>query len=348
MLYYILDEALDIVDVFETYKSVIWTTRYFDSGDCEFYLPAMEKTIDLLRKDRYIVPADDTTQAMIIRNIQVTTDVEEGNYLIVTGKSLSSILSRRIIWNQTVLNGNVETCVRQLVNENAIDTGITARNIPQLILGTQIGLTDTIKKQFTGTNLEEAVQEICKTYGIGYDVLLDLENKQFIFILYKGADRSYNQDENPHVVFSDEFENLLSTDYTLNTDNYRNVVKIAGEGEGTARRYASVGYAEGLARFEKFVDSRDVSSNEGEIDESTYLLLLAEEGQKTLAEMTVEEILTGEIINNYMYKVNVDYFLGDIVQVVNFFGKAMTPRVTEIIESEDETGHHIIPSFSTD
>lgn len=348
MLFYLLNTSLEVVDVIETYKSYIWTTRYFTSGDFELYIPATSKMINMIKQDYYIIREDDPTQAMIIKNIQITTSIDEGNFLIVTGPSLKSILGRRIIWQQTILSGYVEQCVRRLVNENCVNPSIADRKINNMILGSELGITDTMSIQFTGDNLEEAIQGICKTFSLGYDVMLDLDNKKFIFILYKGTDRSYNQNAVPYVVFSNEFENLLKTDYSNNTLEYKNVAKVAGEGEGTARKSVTVGNASGLNRYEVFVDARDMSTNEGEIDLTTYNGLLAERGNEALAETIIKESIEGEVEANHTYKINEDYFLGDIVEVINEYGMEMTPRITEVIESEDDTGHYTIPTFSTD
>ena len=45
--YYLLDTDLTIVDLIETYESMIWTLRYWEPGDFELYLPATEKTMNM-------------------------------------------------------------------------------------------------------------------------------------------------------------------------------------------------------------------------------------------------------------------------------------------------------------
>lgn len=346
--YYIYDNNLECVAIVENYASMIWTTRYYESGDFELYAPATDYLLSIFKKDYYLIRDDDTTQAMIVTNLQISTDAEEGNYITITGKSLKSILNRRIIWNQTNIDGNVETGIRQLVTANAISPTVAARKINRLVLGSTIGITDTMTAQYTGNNLGETISAICKTFHIGYDVLLDLDNKQFIFILYKGTDRSYNQKTNPYVVFSNEFENLLTTDYTKDCNEFKNVALIAGEGEGTARKTATIGSASDLARYELYVDARDISSNEGKITTSNYNKLLIERGKEKLKETPIIETIDGEVEANNTYKLNDDYFIGDIVEVINEYGIAMTPRVTEVIESVDENGSACIPTFATD
>lgn len=345
---YVLNKDLDVIDVIDTYKSLIWTSRYFSPCDFELYIPACEKMLNVLKRGHYLVRESDTTQAMIIENIQIDTNVEEGNFLIVTGRCLKSILYRRVIWDQTVLNGDVETCIRKLVNDNVINSTLADRNVSNLILGTQMNtMRNTMSSQYTGDNLGEAISNLCKVNGLGYDVILDIEEKLFIFVLYQGTDRSYNQSDAPRVIFSNDYENLLTTTYTLNSSEFKNVARVAGEGEGSARRTTTVGSGAGLERYEIFVDARDVSSNEGEIDDTAYMGLLSEKGTEALAETKIKESMDGEVEPNHSFKFHEDYFLGDVVEVVNEYGVRMTPRITEVIESIDDTGVYVIPTFST-
>lgn len=348
MNFYLLDDELNYIQVIEIYTSMIWTTRYYTAGDFELYAPATPELLNTLQRNYYIVRDDDLTQCMIIANFEVKTDVENGDYITITGKSLKSILGRRIIWTQTVLNGNVETMIRKLVTDNAINPTIAARAISNLVLGDTIGLTGTIEAQYTGDNLADTLTAIGQTYGIGWDVLLDLENKQFKFVLLQGVNRTYAQNTVPRVIFSNEYENLLTTDYKYNSDNYKNVALVAGEGEGTARKTQTIGTATGLNRYELFVDARDVSSNNGEISASEYNNLLLERGAQNLAENVITESIEGEIEPNYTYQLNRDYFLGDIVEVINAYGVSMSPRIIEVIECNDTNGYTCVPTFATD
>ena len=348
MNFYLLDNNLNYLMIIENYRSFIWSNRYYTSGDFELYAPLTDALLNTVQRNYFIIRDDDLTQCMVVSNIEVKTSVTDGDYIIITGLSLKSILNRRIIWSQTVLDGNVETMVRKLVTENAIEPSNTARVIPNLILGDTIGVTATISAQYTGDNLGETISGICQTYRLGYDVKLDIDNKNFIFVLYEGADRTSAQSVNPRVIFSDDFDNLLTSDYTYNSSNYRNVVLVAGEGEGTARKTVTTGSASGLDRYELFVDARDVSSNDGEISSADYNKLLLERGSQKLAETIINENITGEVEATVNYKLGVDFFLGDLVEVVNAFGMIMAPRITEVIECSDENGYTCVPTFYQD
>ncbi|MBO7340996.1 MAG: siphovirus ReqiPepy6 Gp37-like family protein [Lachnospiraceae bacterium] len=348
MEFYVVNPALEIIGIVDTYKSAIWTERYYSSGDFELYVPASAEMLNLLQKQNFVVRVDDLTKAMIIESIKLTTDADSGDYLTVTGRSISSILSRRIVWTQTTYVGNLEQAVRRMVTDNLISPEDNERGISGITLGAEAGLTDEIQIQFLGDVVETAIQGLCKAHGIGYALRMDLANRQMSFELYKGVDRSYNQNVTPFVVFSDDFENLLSSEYSNNDARFANVAQVAGEGEGVARKKVVVGSATGLARFEVFVDAKGQSTNGGELDETTYASLLRQKGTEKLATLYSTENVDGKVAPNHIYKLGVDYFIGDLVQVINEYGISMTPRVTEVIECQNEQGYTCIPTFAQD
>lgn len=347
---YVLNQLFNVIGIIDEYISVIWTTKYFTYGDFELYVSADTDLLELLQTGNYLVREKDITSngyhnVMIVQDREITTDVENGDHLIITGYCLKSILNRRIIPNQTVLNGEVVSCIQQLINENIINPENNSRSINNFILGNNsIINTYTMKQQITGKNLGEAITDICTTYGYGYDVYIN--NGNFVFYVYEGANRSYGQTTNPYVVISSQYDNLLSSDYQVKMDDFANVAVVAGEGEGTARKKITVGTAQGLERYEVWVDSRNTSSNDGEITEEEYDELLTEEGVEKLSELQPTTSFSGEIDSTINYVFNRDYFLGDIVQIENDYEVQAKTRIIEVIESEDENGSKIIPTFS--
>lgn len=347
---YVLNQSFEIIAIIDEYESIIWTTRYFTYGDFELYLSAENDLMDLLQIGNYLVRDKDVNGAiyqnvMIIRNVEITTDAEDGDHLIVTGYDLKSILNRRIIPEQTNLYGNVDALLQNLVYTEIINPSIAARQISNFTAGVnKIQTVYTMRQQITGKNLGEIMAKICTAYGYGYNVYID--NGNFVFYVYEGADRSYNQNVNPYVVFSDNYGNLLSSDYVINNDNFANVAVVAGEGEGLDRKKVTVGDASGLERYEVWIDSKNTSSDDGTISEDEYLELLAQEGVESLSEMETTTTFSGEIDDSTNYTINVDYFLGDIVQIENDYGIQATTRIIEIIESEDDTGSSVIPTFA--
>lgn len=333
---YVLDKSLNEMGIIDTYVSLIWTQRYYTEGDFELYIRADNKAMSLLKEDFFLI-RDDTDSAMIIKNINLKTDIEKGDFFVITGKCTKSIVRKRIVWNQTVLSGKAEDGIYRLINENIISPEIQERKISNFLLGTSHGWSEEYSQQITGQNLADVIPDILKQFGWGYKVSIDLSAKAYKFELYKGKDNG--------VDFSTDFDNLITSDYTYNSDEYANIALVAGEGEGVNRRTQTVGDSQGMERIECFVDARNISSNDGAIAESEYNDLLKQSGVIALAAKQKKEGFNAEINPNMTYKYKEDYNLGDICHVVNDYGIEADVRITEIIESFSDAGYTVLPTF---
>ena len=336
---YILNSSFNPIAIIDSYKSLIWTTRYFTCGDFELYIPANNELLNYLVIDNLIIREDDSS-VMIIEKIEITTSVEEGDFFIITGRSLESLLSRRIIWTQTnISTSDPVSGINQLITQNAISPSDSAREIPNLSIDSSFSISGNLNAQFTGDNLMDAVNTICINFGIGFRIII--KDNGFLFSCYQGKEVD--------VTFSPEFDNLINSDYYYDYTEYKNCFLAAGEGEGTARKTLPGWIANqepsGLNRRELYVDARDVSSNDGEIELVDYLIKLGQRGEEKLNEQAVKQKFESEIEPNMTYRYKDDYNLGDIVTFTNEYGITSKPRIIEIIESWDETGYKVIPTF---
>ena len=363
-VYVINPHSLDIVGIIDNYESIIWRPSYSNIGDFEIYIAATSHSISLLQKNYYVVRDVDISESgtvyknvMIIKNIKLNTDVENGDYLTVTGYELKSILNQRIVWSQfDKTNMHVDLFLHELVAVEACEPVNEARKIPRLSLDDLELFPEKIQKQITYDKLGQAVIDVCNTYNLGWEIYIDKAASNYewfdgllLFRVYKGVDRSYNQTERPYVVFSDDFENLHNTTYELNTENYANVTLVAGEGEGWERIRTTVGEASGLNRYEVFTDAKDISSNAGSENEilyDDYVIMLQEKGRENLATASYTEGFSGEVLSDVTFKYGVDFFMGDIVTVINKYGISRNVRVLSAIESEDENGTKLVPQFN--
>lgn len=347
---YVLNGLNGIVDVISSYQSMIWTMQYFGQNDFQLVVNASTLNVDILKPGAYLVRDCDITSdgyknVMVIQNYQLDFDTEKGWMLTLTGKGLKNhILSKRIVWNQTNLTGYAEVGIRQVITENIISPSMSSRTVSNFILDDLNNFTETIDVQLFGENIAEWMEEICNTYSYGWDVYI--KNGKYVFKLYKGTDRTYNQNVVVPVVFSPEFDNLLSSSYKYEMANYKNAALIGGEGEGLDQRTANVGTTTGLNRYETYIDGGSVSSNGEIITVETYTKMLQEYGQTQLDQTAYTESFSGNIDSDGLFKLNQDYFLGDIVQIENEKGIKATPRIVEIIYAIDESGTSVVPTFS--
>lgn len=376
---YLLDEELNKKHIIDTYSSVIWTPRYNTLGDCELVIQASQDNFKKIKECRYI-SRDDDEMVCEIKKIEIQTDEENGDQIIVTGIDVKDILNKRIVMNQTNFNGLVEDYIRMLITDAFINPKDPNRKISNFVLADKQGFTETIREQVTYDYIGDKVQELCQQFGWGYKVTV--KNGNFVFSLYKGKDRSQ------YITFSQNYDNISTTDYQEDNSNIKNVALIAGEGEGVDRKTTTIGSGEGINRNELYVDARDVSSTidydellnnypngiekvinnviyyqvngtniailtkdeKGEVSEvklcdNIYTENLKSVGNEKMAEYVSVTSFTGDIIVGINYKYKEDYNLGDIVNILNEYGMSVNARITEIIESRDDNGYTMEPTF---
>lgn len=336
------------IDVFE---SLIWSDRYNKYGDFELYVKASKEVFDIFPDDYYLV-CEESDHVMIIEDKQLNFNVESGNHIIITGRSLESILDRRIIWSQTVLTGNLQNGIEKLLNENVISPTITSRAIPNFIFESStdpIITALTIDTQFMGESLYSAIEALCLNNNIGFKITIN-DNNKMVFKLYSGVDRSYAQLNNPYVTFSPKFENIISSGYTYSKRPFKNVTFVIGEEVtdiGLTRKSTIVGDVSGVERREIYTDASNISQTVDDVymTDAEYIAQLSQKGSETLDQSTITQSFDGEVDSTRTFKYGEAFYMGDIVQLESEYGIEGTARVIELIHSQSTQGISVYPTF---
>lgn len=337
---YIYDEDFKPVELLEGFNSLIWTNRWQELDDAQLVIPTSQiheftNYDDLIGLYLY---NSDLEQHMLIDGYELTYDLTQGETVTIYALDLLDVLNRRIVWNQTVVSGSLTNCVTRLINENVIEPEDSKRTIDDFVIGDfSIGTHTIASAQFTGDTIVEALHSLCDNQDVNY--YIKIENKQFVFYLEE------NQDLQNYVIFSKEFDNLISYDKLQSIREVKNVALVLGEGEGKNRTRASVNDYEGLDRKELFIDARDLSTNEGEISESAYIEQLQARGVEKLQELSVDNALDASIDTQRMYQYGVDYNIGDFVKIQDYRDNSYKAQITEYITSQDVNGISAYPNF---
>ena len=357
----------EIIGIIDNSKSIIWHDVYYGVGDFEIYVPCTQENIDALAVGNYITRYN-SRNIGIIEKIEVTYNPQDGRMIVAAGRFAKSILDRRLIFklyghsvSPTFLSGNVESAARSLVADNAISCAFdTGRNMPELVLGASAGITKKIidndgysaDKQVTYKELLSYSDGLLEEYELGAYCMLD-NNLKLAYTVFEGADRSVdNTAGNQPVVFSQDFDNLLSSEYQYDNTKLKNAALIGGEGEGEARFCSIVkdSAVTGLKRREVWIDSssitkkyNDESGTEQTFTDDEYEKQLKTDGMQKLAELAITEMFEGEIdITNGSFSYGTDFALGDKVTVQDTeIGLYINARILEITEVQDDNGYSI-------
>lgn len=360
-------ETREMIGVIDVAQSIIWHARYFGVGDFEIYAKLTPDHLTLLKVGNYVTRSD-TDEIGIIEKINVAFDLQNGYMIAASGRFAKSILDRRLIYNlsgntnaPTILRGNVEIAARRAVMDNAITCAFDSRrNIPILGLGALANLPKIIvdgegqaaQKQVSYQNLLEYTDAFLREYGYASKLILNDSNKKLLYVVYSGEDRSVdNASGNQQIIFSTDYDNLTSSNYSFDDSTAKNAALIGGEGEGLARFYVLLtGGKQGLQLRETWIDASSINKTytddndeEQEYTAAEYAEMLTQTGKQKLAPMIETEQFTGEInvtFGNWIF--GRDFFLGDIVTVQdNKIGKYINVRITETTEVQDENGYSV-------
>lgn len=372
-----------IVDAFESF---IWTDRYNEPGDFELYFPA-DSQIAPYAQEGYYVWQKHSDRLMIIEDLNITTDAEVGPHTTINGRSLESLLDRRVVAYRTVINGSLQDGIQRLLNENVISPSDSMRKIPgiRFIKSDDPRVTKlTCDLNLLGEVLLDVIEDQCKLNDLGFKMTYNEEASTLDFMLYYGEDRSYEQEKNPWVVFSPQFDNLLSSNYLKSLKNLRTAAVIGGDANyERGQEVVDVdGKPEmtGIDRREMYVDGSDIelpnpTVNEESIRErlekrgkteaeiqaaidqamaiaveqttAVYRSQLEQKGLEELSKTYIVEAFEGEIEAVRQYVYDRDFFIGDVVQVRDSYGKEASSRITEVVRSHDLTGETMVPTFTT-
>lgn len=352
----VLNSNLINTKILENFDSFIWTDRFCGYGDFELITRDIFGTLNKLIGGQYLY-LKESKHIMVLEDLDINEDPENGDLLILKGRSLESILDRRIVWDQTSFKTDVnfQDTIEQILNDNAINPIVSDRQITKLNFEASIDpiiTALTLNKQFYGEFIYDVIVDLCKSKNIGFKIELDA-NRLFVFKLYAGTDRSYGQFVNRNVVFSKNFDNLLNSQYKESTIPLKTVALVAGEkGVGNLRTIREVPQSGGgtdLDRREMFVDAQGVTRNvsgQTPLTDDEYNDLLDQKGTEELAKRTVLTSFEAQIDPTKTYTLGVDFFMGDIVQIVDDYGHEKKSRITEIIHFHDKSGSGIYPTFA--
>lgn len=346
--------------VCDSFSSLLWDIEYYQCGKFEVYIAANPRNIEIFKTGRIVGRDDDKEHFGLIESVKIETDAEDGDYLIVSGRFLMCLLERRIIYPTCSFTSQISysEIVRSVVSQNAISDD--NRRIPGLSLGSVRGdcWCQTTKLQVSYDNLMRWIYTVCEKVGGTANIRLHKisgELYEMVLDLSEGTDRSISQIENPHIIFSDGYTNLLSFTYSSDISAQRNFAYILGKGEGEERKRTT--YFDGdepsfLERYEVYVDAKDMADEQQEngetkpISDDEYIELLKERGKENIIlPMTASESQIA--VQSTQFRYNADYFVGDYVTVEHRrFGLRQDKiQIIGMIESFDQNGRNLTPTF---
>lgn len=251
----------DVKCIIDAYISVIWADRYNEAGDFELVLPAVDKYILALKEDDLLISNESDT-IMVIDSIELKQEETE-THLYLRGLSIESWLNRRVVYEKTYFYGQNSAVYPDPTN----DPAMVVNALSYLMQNAFIGQANSSNKRATNTihtnvlvegsltqdhpflsmfveayiynqNLYDTIVYICQQLEIGFKFKYTITGNRIYFnlCLYYGLVLTDNMTPstpyyNPNlkvVIFSEKYNNLLTSDYNIDKTTYKNSIKVDG------------------------------------------------------------------------------------------------------------------------
>lgn len=361
---YVLDSSYKIKCVIDTFSDFLWTERYYGYGEFEITIPMKIEILEMCHLRDY-VSIRESDKIMIVETMITHSDPMNGDTLIISGRSLESILDRRVILEDRVGTTNVHSAIKALINNSITSPSSSVRTISNFVFKDSddpkvTGLTMEAAIENKGETVYKQIESICREKNLGFKVD-GTDNGGYQFELYFGVDRSWDQIDIPPVVFSDSYENLKDSNYLDSEQDSRSCVYVESyydytwyttetdpdtgmtiRTEHTETQYRTDEVYKGAQPTG--LNRRESYMNAGEYTSSSSI---RQKGLEYLADYKAKKLFEGETEFSRQFIFGQDYFLGDVVQLENQYKQTGKCRVIEIVMSRNASGPSMVPTFET-
>lgn len=337
---YILNDGYQKIELIDEYSSFIWSERYSQYGDFELTIDPGSRLSELLKPGCKVTHSK-TERACIVSNYFFKTDPDDKRSLVIKGRSLEWFFNDRLVKPNAGENWKGQGQLDNLIIDIVQDVFLTGEDRFDMHYNSSVDIVESSQISVKEKSLYEAVKEMCDTENLGFSVTVrprTLEPR-IRFGIYKGV---FIQ----NMLFSSQMDNLTQESHLLSTEDFKNTAYVRCKDRAKTLTVYSPGtdpLVRGLDRKVMLVDANDLDSTT-----TTELELLAQmkqRGLEALSEQKSIDFYDGEISKNTNYIYGEDYYLGDVVSVVDEVGQRKKVRLSEYIWISDDQGIKSYPTF---
>lgn len=359
----ILDRNFKRLDILRHYTFSQYNMKFRGIGTFTVNAPLELNTIFLNREEQYYLLFNGNVHPVVgkVEDVKKESEDEE-NKLIITGRLALFILTKRIVSDTINTSGTTLEHMEKLVTENILKAK-NNRYIPITIDDSAVNKNKLSKvdRQVTGGYIWDEFEELLEQDKIGVELYpkivptysvndIDSNILDWTLKFSSGINRTKgNVDGNIPVIFSQQLSNINRVDYERNVENHCNIAYVAGEGEGSNRKWFEIPInqeesqeTKGWERSELWIDARDIQSEDddgNQLTDEQYNALIKQRAKEKAVENDIQESYEATVITkNKRYVYGKDYFLGDFVTVVDTqLGLEFDVQIIGIMFSKQDT-----------
>lgn len=348
----LLDMDFNLLATLDSYSSFQGERSLWEVGNCELHIGLNNRGANKIKEGCLLT--FDSKRVWRLDGIKLAEDRDLK--LVASGKELKNILSQRLVVPDKKSDTHhfgfdrfpdpedpdaaAETIMKYYVRKHAVNPADLKRKLPRLIIAVDRsrGIKTRWSERFQPVT--ETLKDIGDFSGIGYEVYLDHDNKQFVFDVIPEKNQVQGSDD--PVVFSKEYNNVSKLDYTLDVSDGVSIAYSGGYGTDEDRLIQLVARTDedmnlsGYDRKETWVDVGNAQT----VDDLVY------EAKHQLSKKEIKETFSGSAIPNKSFEYIKDWNIGSVVTVESRrLGIKQNQKITAVKEVYERNKIEIIPTF---
>ncbi|KRN56257.1 siphovirus ReqiPepy6 Gp37-like family protein [Carnobacterium divergens] len=351
MILWLIDQQLNRINAIENFNSLVITKRYSEVSEFELHLPMTKEHLKLIQNNELIlgnilVKSGEKT-GYLIEEISPNFQ-REASEIVIKGRDLRAYLERRILLGNQHYKDTPQNLIRKWLDESIINPVDPVRKMKQFKIGSIPETNNSINIETNYQNLLELISLVCKEFQLGFEVQLDLINRELIFISYTGKDRGSEQQTNSPAIFSQSFENILQQTIVLNGIDAKTTAILEYEREEKNYMLEVTDGTSDISRREIYVDAKTIGkpSAENPISIEEQQALVKQKGNETLLQYSFIQSMEADVVTNGNLRYQQDFDLGDKITVlVNELDFKLETRIECVEEVYEESGLEVRLTF---
>jgi len=309
----ILNQELKLLADIDQYSELYYTRALIEPGDFAFSLPFSKKEAEILDEGNIILIGSDGERAGIIEEIEKKKLEKGSEWIICRGHEAKALLKRRITLpklgqSRIEMEAPSETIMKELVSNQCGKEAGVKRQFPKMVTTKDYrrGLSYSLSCAFS--NLLYELQKCAKASNLGFSITLNPQERELVFDIIEGIDRSASQNKNSRALFADEYDTLGSVNISQGVLGYSSELYVLGAKSQEGRPMAIAWNGEepeGYDRIENAIDAPSLTDIEAL---RRYGIIKLDAFPKTF-------FLEAEIPFNAPIELKKDYELGDLCSV---------------------------------
>ena len=333
----VVGEAINPIGIIENYISLMYTKYSTDTGSFELFIPYSQDVLNLVKRENDM-------EKLILLDEKIVGICQKINPQVDS-------TDKRICIQGTLIEGIMDNYCTGLISRYK-----TATSLPQNLLNFPLSLqyvlnvvapnisggfwseidyelpTDYTDQSWSFADgyvggrcsinkyIQNAIRQLNKCYSLDFQ-----DDYSFKLNIYTPKNRTINQSVNSPVIISTKFGDILSSSYSFNSKDYKNIiVAYTTINDVYYEQVVTYDDIEPIVNYpdEKkrvaYVEIVDITSEDdegNELTEQDILGLLKQKGKEELYNFAFVSEYSCSLNQNTNFKLGVDYNLGDKITI---------------------------------